>query len=353
MCDPLYEAKTWSDIQGLIQAKVLQKFGQGDGSYTPPPPTTLEDVKTAYEATGLTDVWEAKYGASYKPSWDELRTKGKVDVISPISNPIVSFRDIHVPGRLHNTTGYINFFSPFWYIRMGMTTASGTRGAAEDLTLLPRDTASGGYRTVGVTEGPSGKYYGPGWRVWTAKYIPVPGGYESMFNNLNPKTGNFVGYTSPASGRNYKMLYMTNKSRNRAHTAFDSTAIIKDQYRQLAKMNPVTAAERGIRNGDLVYVYNDRGCMKIPAELTHQILPGYVSIEHGAWYRAHPTETVTVWVRDLKNRIPNYVAIEVPVDVGGADNLLVDDDYTVDTPFTAQTLAAQTGPCEVSKVKPN
>jgi anaerobic dimethyl sulfoxide reductase subunit A len=236
---------------------------------------------------------------------------------------------------------------------MKMAISSGTRGAAEDQALLPLDTASGGGRIVGITQGPSGKYYGPGWRTATAKYIPVPGGYESMFDNLNPKTGNFVGYTSPASGRTYKMLYMTNKSRNRGHTAFDSTAIIKDQYRQTVRINPVNAGERGIRDGDIVYVYNDRGCIKLPAELTHEVLPGYVSIIHGSWNRPHPTETTKVWLKNRLTTPPTYEEITAPVDVGGTDNVLTDDDFTLDTPFSCQTLAAQTGPCEVSKVKPS
>jgi anaerobic dimethyl sulfoxide reductase subunit A len=144
---------------------------------------------------------------------------------------------------------------------------------------------------------------------------------------------------------------MTTKARHRGHTTFDSTAIIKDQFRQTAKMNPATASERGIKNGDMVYVYNDRGCMKIPAELTHQILPGYVSIEHGAWYRPSPSETVKIWQKNRLN--PTPVEVRVPVDLGGTDNVITDDDYTLDAPFNCQTLAAQTGPCEVSLTKPN
>jgi anaerobic dimethyl sulfoxide reductase subunit A len=352
MHEPLYEARTGAYLSGALRAKVLEKFGAGDGLYTPPPPASLDDVKDAYDSVPLSDVWRDHpgYDASYKPDWNTLRTEGKIDIVSPKDNPIIGFRDVNPPRELCNSTGLINFYSPFWHIRMRMSITGGTRGAEEDLGLLPLDISSGGGRLPGVTESPSGKYYGPGWRTATAKYIPVPGGYESMFDNLNPKTGNFVGYTSPLSRRTYKMLYMTNKSRNRAHTAFDSTAIIKDQYKQHAKINPATAAERGIKNGDLVYVYNDRGCTKIPAELTHQILPGYVSIEHGAWYRPHPNETVTVW---QKNRLNAAIETKtVPVDVGGADNVLTDDDNTLDTPFCAQTLAAQTGPCEVSIVKP-
>jgi anaerobic dimethyl sulfoxide reductase subunit A len=339
LCEPLSETITNQEFTAHLRSKINQKFGIGDGSYIPPALPTLDNVQATYEAAGLTDVWSNKYGASFKPSWDELRNNGVVDIAAPATDPIIGFKDIVVLGELYNSTGLINFFSPFWYIRMKMSDAVvglSSRGA-----------------TVDYSGGPSGDYYGPGWRTATAKYIPVPGGYEDMFDNKNPKTGNFVGYTSPASGKTYKMLYMTNKSRHRAHTAFDSTAIIKDQFPQRAKINPSTAAERGIREGDMVYVYNDRGCIKIPAELTHKILPGYVSIEHGAWYRAHPTETVTIWIKNRLTSPPTYSTEIVPVDIGGTDNVLTDDDNTLDTPFSCQTLAAQTGPCEVSKVKPN
>jgi anaerobic dimethyl sulfoxide reductase subunit A len=338
LCKPMYEARPQAEIVGRISAKILQKFGQGDGSYTPAPEPTMEDVKDSYEASGLTDIWSNKYGQAYKPSWEELEENGKIDVISPADNPIIGFKDVNKLGELYNTTGVINFFSPFWYIRMDMEIAPGVKRGAQ----------------FEKTGGPSGDYYGPGWKTATVKYVPVPGGYEEMFDNKNPKTGKYVGIKSTQSGATYKLIYMTNKSRNRAHTVFDSTAIIKDQFRQTAKMNPVTAAERGIKDGDIVYVYNDRGCMKVPAELTHQILPGYVSIEHGAWYRAHPTERVRIWYKNrLKTADGGYETAIVPVDVGGADNILTDDDCTLDTPFCTQTLAAQGGHCEVSKTLPD
>ena len=41
---------------------------------------------------------------------------------------------------------------------------------------------------------------------------------------------------------------------------------------------------RGIENGDLVDVFNDRGRMRIPALVTPRIAPGIVSVPQGAWY---------------------------------------------------------------------
>jgi formylmethanofuran dehydrogenase subunit D len=350
MHEPLCEAKDIATYTYLLTKALYEKFGQAlPPSLIPPTSSTLEEVKAAYDAMPLSDAWLTKYGAGFKPSGEQLITDGKVDMFVDKDDPLLGFRDIpiidasgtptgdfQVPGKLYNSTGLINFFSPFWHVRMNMAITGGTRGAVVD-----------------YSGGPSGDYYGPGWRTATAKYIPVPGGYEDMFDNKNPKTGNFVGYAG--NRQVYKLLYMTNKSRNRGHTAVDSTAILKDQYKQTVRINPVNAGERGINNGDMVYVYNDRGCIKIPAEVTHEVLPGYVSIIHGAWHRPHPdpTETVRVWLKNRLTTPPTYEEIIAPVDVGGTDNVLVDDDFTLDTPFSCQTLAAQTGPCEVSKVKPN
>ena len=44
------------------------------------------------------------------------------------------------------------------------------------------------------------------------------------------------------------------------------------------------AAERRIRNGDRVRVFNDRGALFIRARVTRRIRPGVVSIPQGAWY---------------------------------------------------------------------
>jgi anaerobic dimethyl sulfoxide reductase subunit A len=45
------------------------------------------------------------------------------------------------------------------------------------------------------------------------------------------------------------------------------------------------AESRGIRNGDEVKVFNDRGETIIQARVTERIMPGVVALGEGAWYR--------------------------------------------------------------------
>jgi len=50
------------------------------------------------------------------------------------------------------------------------------------------------------------------------------------------------------------------------------------------KINPKDAGPRGIKDGDPVRVFNDRGEVIIPAEVTQRIIPGVIDIPQGAWY---------------------------------------------------------------------
>jgi anaerobic dimethyl sulfoxide reductase subunit A len=49
-------------------------------------------------------------------------------------------------------------------------------------------------------------------------------------------------------------------------------------------MSPVDASPRGIRDGDHVRVFNDRGELRGRARLTTRMIPGLVDIPQGAWW---------------------------------------------------------------------
>jgi len=49
-------------------------------------------------------------------------------------------------------------------------------------------------------------------------------------------------------------------------------------------INPTDAAKRGIENGDVVKIYNERGAVLCGADVTEKIMPGVISSDHGASY---------------------------------------------------------------------
>jgi biotin/methionine sulfoxide reductase len=50
------------------------------------------------------------------------------------------------------------------------------------------------------------------------------------------------------------------------------------------RINPEDAAARGIADGDIVRLYNDRGACLAAAFLSDALRPGVVQLSTGAWY---------------------------------------------------------------------
>jgi trimethylamine-N-oxide reductase (cytochrome c) len=73
-------------------------------------------------------------------------------------------------------------------------------------------------------------------------------------------------------------------------------------------IHPEDAAKRGIRNGDIVKVYNERGTMLGAAYITERTIPGSIRIDHGA-------------------RL-DLISIEERIDRGGAVNMIAPEKLT-------------------------
>jgi biotin/methionine sulfoxide reductase len=73
------------------------------------------------------------------------------------------------------------------------------------------------------------------------------------------------------------------------------------------RINPTDAAQRGIRNGDVVRVFNDRGAILAGAVLSEDLRPGVIQISTGAWY--DPEETGVTGSLD-KHGNPNVLTLD-------------------------------------------
>ena len=93
--------------------------------------------------------------------------------------------------------------------------------------------------------------------------------------------------------RKYPLLQMSNHGRWRVHAQCDDipwtrevpTCKVKgwDGYMyEPLWLNPKTAAERGIKNGDIVMAYNERGSVICGAYITERVMPGVSYVDHGA-----------------------------------------------------------------------
>lgn len=70
----------------------------------------------------------------------------------------------------------------------------------------------------------------------------------------------------------------------RTHSSYGNVAWLRAAHPQEIWINTGDAKARGIKNGDRVHVFNDRGRVEIIAKATPRIAPGVVSVPQGAWY---------------------------------------------------------------------
>ena len=99
-------------------------------------------------------------------------------------------------------------------------------------------------------------------------------------------------WESPFDGESmYPLQAIGHHTLHRVHSTHDNNDWLEEAFPQRVFINPVDAAPRGIRDGNLVRVYNERGALVIPCRLTPRIMPGVVDIPQGAWYE--PDETGT------------------------------------------------------------
>jgi len=73
----------------------------------------------------------------------------------------------------------------------------------------------------------------------------------------------------------------------RTHSSYGNIDILQAACRQEVWLNPVDADQRGIKNGDLVRVFNARGEVRIPVKVTPRIMPGVSAMGQGAWHDAN------------------------------------------------------------------
>jgi anaerobic dimethyl sulfoxide reductase subunit A len=89
---------------------------------------------------------------------------------------------------------------------------------------------------------------------------------------------------SQAQGNAYPLQLISTHSKRRIHSNMHTVAWLRDLEPHTVWINPVDAQARGIRDGDNVRVFNDRGTVQIAARVTGRIMPGVVSMGQGAWY---------------------------------------------------------------------
>ena len=87
------------------------------------------------------------------------------------------------------------------------------------------------------------------------------------------------------------MTLIANQPATRLHSQLDFGAYSQSKKiagREVVRLNPADAARRGIADGDIVRLFNDRGACLAAAAVTDDVMPGVLQLSTGAWYDPEP-----------------------------------------------------------------
>ncbi len=113
---------------------------------------------------------------------------------------------------------------------------------------------------------------------------------EHLAEMNNPRIPPIPKYISPPENydsplaRKYPLQLLTSHYKTRAHSTWHNVPWMREIEPHSVWISAKDAAARGIKDGDLVDVFNDRGRVRIPAKVTERIIPGVVNVSEGAWY---------------------------------------------------------------------
>ncbi|MET4693939.1 DMSO/selenate family reductase complex A subunit [Endozoicomonas lisbonensis] len=74
-------------------------------------------------------------------------------------------------------------------------------------------------------------------------------------------------------------------TKGRVHSTYHNIPELREAVMDGVWMNPVDAKARGIKSGDQVRIWNDRGETRVLAKVTPRIMPGVMALGEGAWYK--------------------------------------------------------------------
>ncbi|MCL1164349.1 molybdopterin-dependent oxidoreductase [Shewanella chilikensis] len=90
----------------------------------------------------------------------------------------------------------------------------------------------------------------------------------------------------------YPLQLCGHHTKGRTHSSYHNVAWLREAVEDAVWMNPNDASTRGLSDGDIVHVYNERGTIELPVKVTPRVIPGVCSLGQGAWYKPDPSGKV-------------------------------------------------------------
>ncbi len=159
---------------------------------------------------------------------------------------------------------------------------------------------------------------------WNKEFPTKSGKIEFYVEMLIPYGQEVAAYQEPieASPNNvlakkYPLTFLSTHTKFRTHSQYCNLAWLNEitaNGQGFLEINPVDAKARGVAEGQVVRVFNDRGEMKVFAKLTESIKPGVVNCYQGGWdtiavkqyVEGHPNNLTHQIANPAQSVIPNF-----------------------------------------------
>jgi len=160
-----------------------------------------------------------------------------------------------------------------------------------DLLLASGHPSVGGITVAMLKEGPAETKIPPTIPSAEARFQTPSTKIEFYVEKLKPLGEELPLYKEPVeSGRTplaekYPLVFVQVHSKFRHHSSYANIPwLLELNPEPVVDINPADAESRGIKDGDWVIVFNDRGKAKLKAKLNEGIKPGVVNINEGWWF---------------------------------------------------------------------
>ncbi len=108
--------------------------------------------------------------------------------------------------------------------------------------------------------------------------------------------------------RSYPLSLLSTHPNNRVHSTLAIVpGLLGKEPEPTLQINPVDAEPRNIVDGDVVRVFNDRGQLKVKAELSNGIKPGIINITEGWWPDQYIEGHLNQLTHDMINPVQQHI----------------------------------------------
>jgi len=271
--EPMGESRTDLQIFTELAYRIGQKTGIGDAfgkAYNPKADRSYWTNPDQIDESYLRDWWENKVMSHQhvNMSWEDFKRHGVYKFI--LDKPQVAFREQIEDGKPFPTpSGKIEILSSLL-------------GQIKDWT-----------------------------KTMYGYHVPsIPKWIEPWESLNSPKT------------ERYPFHLISPHPRWRTHSIFNNSSWLRETYEQEVTINKSDAKKMGIKTGDNVEIWNDRGRVVVPAYVTERCMPGVAVLHEGAW---------------------------IDLDENGVDRAGNPDMLTLDEPSPAGAFAYNTVLCDMRK----